>query len=45
MDPEFGTGFPQAKVFVAFWVVGLVGNWVEVRALRSEGKKAKAKAK
>ena len=33
VDPEFGEGFPQLKVFLAWVVVTWVGCWVECRRL------------
>jgi len=35
MDPEFGEGFPQAKVFAAFMMSAVAGWWVETSGLKT----------
>ncbi|MCJ1471777.1 hypothetical protein MMC13_000418 [Lambiella insularis] len=40
VDPEFGTGAPQAGLFVGFLAAAWVGSWLEMRGVRGKGKGA-----
>lgn len=39
VDPEFGEGFPQAKLFVGFAGLAWLGWWFEIRRLEGGAKR------